>query len=37
MPAKNAKGEPDGFSAEERAAMKERAAEVRAEGMSECM
>ena len=32
MPAKNAKNEPDGFSAEERAAMKERAAELRAEG-----
>ena len=32
MPAKNAKKESDGFSAEERAAMKERAAELRAEG-----
>jgi uncharacterized protein YdhG (YjbR/CyaY superfamily) len=32
MPGKNAKAEPDGFSAEERAAMKERAAELRAEG-----
>lgn len=32
MPAKNAKKESDGFSAEERAAMKERAAEVRAAG-----
>ena len=32
MPAKSAKAEPDGFSAEERAAMKERAAELRAEG-----
>ena len=32
MPAKNAKTEPDGFSAEERAAMKERAAELRADG-----
>ena len=32
MPAKNAKTESDGFSAEERAAMKERAAELRAEG-----
>ena len=32
MPAKNASTEPDGFSAEERAAMKERAAELRAEG-----
>jgi uncharacterized protein YdhG (YjbR/CyaY superfamily) len=32
MPAKNAKDESDGFSAEERAAMKERAAELRAEG-----
>jgi uncharacterized protein YdhG (YjbR/CyaY superfamily) len=32
MPASNAKAEPDGFSAEERAAMKERAAELRAEG-----
>ncbi len=31
MPAKNAKTETDGFSAEERAAMKERAAELRAE------
>ena len=32
MPAKNATTESDGFSAEERAAMKERAAELRAEG-----
>lgn len=32
MPAKRGKAEPEGFSAEERAAMKERAAEVRAEG-----
>jgi uncharacterized protein YdhG (YjbR/CyaY superfamily) len=32
MPSKNAKTESDGFSAEERAAMKERAAELRAEG-----
>jgi uncharacterized protein YdhG (YjbR/CyaY superfamily) len=32
MPAKNATKESDGFSAEERAAMKERAAELRAEG-----
>ena len=32
MPTKNAKKESDGFSAEERAAMKERAAELRAEG-----
>ena len=32
MPAKNAKTEADGFSADERAAMKERAAELRAEG-----
>ena len=32
MPAKNAKKESDGFSAAERAAMKERAAELRAEG-----
>jgi uncharacterized protein YdhG (YjbR/CyaY superfamily) len=32
MPAKNAQAESDGFSAEERAAMKERAAELRAEG-----
>ena len=32
MPAKDAKTESDGFSAEERAAMKERAAELRAEG-----
>jgi uncharacterized protein YdhG (YjbR/CyaY superfamily) len=31
MPAKNSKTEPDGFSAEERAAMKKRAAELRAE------
>ncbi|GAA2707049.1 iron chaperone [Micromonospora olivasterospora] len=32
MPAKNSQTESDGFSAEERAAMKERAAELRAEG-----
>ena len=32
MSAKNAKNESDGFSPEERAAMKERAAELRAEG-----
>lgn len=32
MPAKSAKPESEGFSAEERAAMKERAAELRAEG-----
>jgi uncharacterized protein YdhG (YjbR/CyaY superfamily) len=32
MPTKNAQTETDGFSAEERAAMKERAAELRAEG-----
>jgi uncharacterized protein YdhG (YjbR/CyaY superfamily) len=32
MPAKNAQTAPDTFSAEERAAMKERAAELRAEG-----
>ncbi len=32
MPAKSATKESDGFSAEERAAMKERAAELRAEG-----
>jgi uncharacterized protein YdhG (YjbR/CyaY superfamily) len=32
MPVKNAKAGSDGFSAEERAAMKERAAELRAEG-----
>ena len=32
MPAKKAKTQTDGFSAEERAAMKERAAELRAEG-----
>ena len=32
MPTKNAKTDSDGFSAEERAAMKERAAELRAEG-----
>jgi uncharacterized protein YdhG (YjbR/CyaY superfamily) len=31
MPAKNTKPESDGFSAEERAAMKKRAAELRAE------
>ena len=34
MPAKSAKNVSDGFSAEERAAMKERAAELRAEGKS---
>jgi uncharacterized protein YdhG (YjbR/CyaY superfamily) len=32
MPAKNAQTQSEGFSAEERAAMKERAAELRAEG-----
>ena len=32
MPAKSKDNESDGFSAEERAAMKERAAELRAEG-----
>lgn len=32
MPAKNPKTESDSFSADERAAMKERAAELRAEG-----
>ena len=32
MPAKNAKGKSVGFSADERAAMKARAAELRAEG-----
>jgi uncharacterized protein YdhG (YjbR/CyaY superfamily) len=32
MPAKTAKAEADGFTAEERAAMKQRAAELRAEG-----
>jgi uncharacterized protein YdhG (YjbR/CyaY superfamily) len=32
MPANNAKTESDNFSAEERAAMKKRAAELRAEG-----
>jgi uncharacterized protein YdhG (YjbR/CyaY superfamily) len=32
MPAKSAQHDTDGFSAEERAAMKERAAELRAEG-----
>jgi uncharacterized protein YdhG (YjbR/CyaY superfamily) len=32
MPAKKAENESDGFSADERAAMKERAAELRAEG-----
>jgi uncharacterized protein YdhG (YjbR/CyaY superfamily) len=32
VPAKTAKSASDGFSAEERAAMKERAAELRAEG-----
>ena len=32
MPTKTAKTESDGFSAEERAAMKERAAELRTEG-----
>jgi len=34
MPEKNASAESSGFSAEERAAMKERAAELRAEGKS---
>jgi len=34
MPAQDAKTESDGFSADERAAMKERAAELRAEGKS---
>ena len=34
MPAKNTRTESDGFSAEERAAMKARAAELRAEGKS---
>ena len=34
MPPKSAKTESDGFSAEERAAMKARAAELRAEGKS---
>jgi uncharacterized protein YdhG (YjbR/CyaY superfamily) len=34
MPEKNAKTNSDGFTAEERAAMKERAAELRAEGKS---
>ncbi|HEX6232514.1 MAG TPA: hypothetical protein VFZ63_05260 [Jiangellaceae bacterium] len=34
MSVKSAKSQPDGFSAEERAAMKERAAESRAEGKS---
>ena len=34
MPAKNTPAEPGGFSAEERAAMKARAAELRAEGKS---
>src|SRR3954467_14380231 len=32
MPTKNAKTEADGFTAQERAAMKQRAAELRAEG-----
>src|SRR3954470_12884514 len=32
MPAKTSRTESDGFTAEERAAMKERAAELRAEG-----
>ena len=32
MPAKDTKAKSDGFTAEERAAMKERAAELRAEG-----
>src|SRR5687767_15799873 len=32
MPAKSKDNQSDGFSAEERAAMKERAAELRAEG-----
>ena len=32
MPAKKSKTQSDGFGAEERAAMKERAAELRAEG-----
>jgi uncharacterized protein YdhG (YjbR/CyaY superfamily) len=32
MPARNSKTESDGFTAEERAAIKERAAELRAEG-----
>jgi uncharacterized protein YdhG (YjbR/CyaY superfamily) len=32
MPTKNAKVESDGFTAEERAAMKERAAELRSQG-----
>jgi uncharacterized protein YdhG (YjbR/CyaY superfamily) len=32
MPTKNTRTESDGFTAEERAAMKERAAELRAEG-----
>jgi uncharacterized protein YdhG (YjbR/CyaY superfamily) len=32
MPAKSVKSESDGFTAEERAAIKERAAELRAEG-----
>src|SRR5690348_14878575 len=32
MPAKSSQTESDGFSAEERAAMRERAAELRAEG-----
>ena len=32
MPVKNSEAESDGFSADERAAMKERAAELRAEG-----
>ena len=37
MPGKSAKTEPAGFSAEERAAMKARAAEVRAEGKKAAM
>ena len=35
MPATNAKTESGGFSAQERAAMKNRAAELRAEGNKE--
>jgi uncharacterized protein YdhG (YjbR/CyaY superfamily) len=35
MPAKNSKPQPEGFSADERAAMKKRAAELRAEAKSE--
>src|SRR5918911_2890264 len=34
MPAKSSQTKSDGFSAQERAAMKERAAELRAEGKS---